>query len=91
MYGSHFLRLRIRLAEGVYGYGLHNLLLERTIGKVCIALCNLIYILHTLNNHTECGVLAFEGRRCLVHDKELASRGVGHHASCHGENALRVL
>ena len=88
---SALFRFRIFHPEGIYGDALHHLIFHGSVGVVGSRLGDFIHIFHPLDHLAECGIAAVQMRACLVHDEKLGTGGVGSHAPCHGEHALRVL
>ena len=81
----------LKHTEGVYGNGFHHLLVQRSVLIIGRSFSDFVHNLHTFNDFTKGCIAAIQMRRVLVHNKELASCGVGHHASGHGKNALGML
>ena len=44
--------------------------------------------IHAFDDFTKSSICAVQMRRVLVHNEELTTCGVGHHASCHGKNTF---
>ena len=78
-------------AEGIYSYLLHCLSVDGLIVAAGHAICDLVDILHALDDLAEGGILAVKVRCVLVHDEKLAAGGVGCHGTGHGQNASGVL
>ena len=85
------LRFRVFHPKAVYRDAFHDLVLERTVRIVGGCLCNLVYHIHTLGHFPKCGITAVSVGAGLMHDKELGAGRVRGGASCHGEDAFRML
>ena len=72
-------------------YALHNLIFQWSVRVICYCFSDSIYHFHTFDYFSECSVGAVKVRRIVVHDKELGTCGVWHHASCHGKNTFCML
>ena len=88
---SELYRLGILDAEGLGSDLLHLLLGLGTVVVVGGGVGDLVDNLHALDDLAEGGVLAVEVGSLIVHDKELASGRVGHHAASHAQNAAVML
>ena len=69
----------------------HDYRLYGFIGKIHVNFRDFIYYVHSLYDFAESGILTVEMRRVLMHDKELRTRGIRVHRSCHGNNAAQML
>ena len=88
--GLFFYRFGVIDAESVDRDLLHDLRGARLVIVVGTDRADLVDFLDTLNDLAEGCVLAVEVRGVLVHDEELAARGIGSHGACHGEHAAAV-
>ena len=55
------------------------------------ALCDLVDILHALDDLAEGGILAVKVRCILMHDEKLAAGGVGRHGTSHAQDTSGML
>lgn len=86
---SASLRFGIIYAERIHGDGLHHLIF---IGSVVVGggFRNAVYRVHTFYYLSEGSITSVQVRGILMHDEELASRGVGILRSGHREDAGSV-
>ena len=79
-------------AGGVHADGDHHLrLLGHIVHHVAGRRGDAIHLVHTLQHHTEGGILTVQMGGILMHDEELAACAVGDHGTSHAENAAGVL
>ena len=88
---SHFFRFWIIYAKGFYCDSSDLLILQWSVGIVGRGFGDLVHNVHTLNDLAKSCIGAIQMGCILVHDKELGSGGIRHHASCHGKNAFCML